>query len=262
MKRTHIWLLVLATLFCHRAFAARFDVTLSCLTKPLIRSVLEQRNLAIAFDACGNELRLALEQIDKSLATDAIINATLATAVSHNTAPYGSSGAWYYNEIITDTYLNCGNQTLLVGYLLPDAKLRFIGVDGGAVGNHAQLILEQEKLQLLLDPTISAIAKTNFNHLFQGQPITDVIVINPNPENSKYIRDTFTSRVVNALQEGNYKPSDILYYFQSLNHRLGLGPTDRYITPGRVSWRSRLTKLGVTSTKPHEVANRLRLVNR
>ncbi|MBA2650070.1 MAG: hypothetical protein H0U75_10880 [Legionella sp.] len=222
------------------AYETQFN--LDCMNNSVIYSTLGQRNINIAISACSNELIQKLKPINSpQLITKDAIKLILAMVISHNTAPYGSttSKSIEYEELIKHDKLHCGTYAILMAYLVPDMKIHIIGFDGGAVGNHAQIIYKDSSIALLLDPTVSTIAEVTYDSLLQGVKAKNVITINPNPNNIPEIRDDFTNKVVSALRDGKYKSSSILYYYESLNHMLGKGPKDPYITPGGISWGSR-----------------------
>lgn len=212
---------------------------LDCLTKGVIQSSLSQKSIVPAVNHCSVELRSKLKKIDPTLVGNDIDEVILAMVVAHNAAPYGGSNAISYEDIIKSKQLNCGNQTILVGYLLPGKKIRFLGFDGGVVGNHLQLIYEKDEFSLLLDPTASIVTKISFNSLLQGKPANNVIVIHPNSENDPWINGYFTDKISAALLNGSYRPMDLLFYYEGVEHLLGKGPKDRFITPAGVFWREK-----------------------
>lgn len=46
-------------------------------------------------------------------------------------------------------------------------------MDGGAVGNHAQIMYKSGNNRLLLDPTTGVVAAITFNKLMSGQPVPE-----------------------------------------------------------------------------------------
>lgn len=98
-------------------------------------------------------------------------------------------------------------------------KVRMIGFEGGVVGNHAQLLVENDEVKLLLDPTIGLVARSSFNNLLMGKPIKDNdIMINIGHQSNSI--DAFRRKVYAGLRNGKYRPSDLLYYFQSMEEYL------------------------------------------
>jgi hypothetical protein len=214
------------------------------MSNSLIQSTLNQHDINIAVFTCSDELKQKLKPFNSpELITNDAIKLILAMVIAHNTAPYGRSNlkSIEYEDLIKADKLNCATYAILMGYLLSDENIHIIGFDGGAVGNHAQVIYQKKNLSLLLDPTVSVIAQVTYDLLLQGKPIQHVITIHPNPKNDSEIKDYFTKKVVSALRDGKYRPTSILYYYESLNHMLGKGPLDRFITPGGISWRKRKT---------------------
>ncbi|MGF6781107.1 hypothetical protein [Paraburkholderia sp. GAS334] len=108
------------------------------------------------------------------------------------------------------------NVNLLQRLPARDYRLRFLGFNGGAVGNHAQLIFAKGNTRILLDPTTSIIAKADYNELLGGTPIAPIHVMSFVAADSPDIVK-FRETVANALLQGKYKPSDALYFFQNLD---------------------------------------------
>lgn len=91
----------------------------------------------------------------------------------------------------------------------------------------------------MLDPTAGIVTETTYNSLLKGNPVKQVFVINPNPDNPIGLNEQFQHNISYALYSGGYLPTDILYYYESLNQALGNGPKDPFITPGGIKWRRR-----------------------
>ncbi len=222
------------------ALATTPTITLSCMNQNIIDGVLLNQDISIATAACSDELIKKMFHVNFMLISDDMIEVILAMIVAHHAAPYGpSNSSTQYKDIIKEKNLNCGKQSVLMGYLLPQKNIHFLGFDGGAVGNHAQAMYVNQTTSLLLDPTTSVITEITYNELLQGKPAKQPILMHPNFKNTIDIKVNFTSKVISALLKGAYRPTDILYYYESLNHRLGKGPLDPYITPAGVGWRKK-----------------------
>lgn len=253
LSRFILCLNFLFPLFADSALAEGYSVRLNCMNNSIIHTTLKQKNMNEAVDKCSDELKAKLKEIDTQLVEDDAIEVILSMIVSHNAARYGASSAIDYNQIRTEKTLNCSNQPILMGYLLPGKSIQIVGFDGGAVGNHSQALYTRGNFSLLLDPTASVIATIKYDSLLQGKPADNVILLHQNLENSDEITDTFTYKVISALSEGTYLPSDILYYYESLEHRIGNGATDPFITPGGVRWRKKAN--GGFVLKPDQLAD-------
>lgn len=189
--------------------------------KPEITKILNTRNI----------------QLD-----DEGIEVIIASLVAYKSAPYGNSTAIKLKTLLEEEQLDCDNYAILMGYLVPKANLHYVGFDGGAVGNHAQVFYSKEKMNLLIDPTIGVFAFISFNELLKGRKIDSNLIFSfydySNPD-----LDIFHTNVLKALQNGEYQPSDLLYYFDNLEHFIYPGNYDRYITPGGRSLRLRRKNL-------------------
>jgi hypothetical protein len=167
------------------------------------------------------------------------------TAVAHAMAPWGSdSTATRLPDLLKARTLNCGNYGLLAVYLArsfgaggPDEpNARFVGWEGGAVGNHQMLFLDRAgRRSLLLDPTLGLIADVDFDTFASGKPIApDRIVIFRKRDQVKGLERCVTG----ALTGGRCRPSDLLYYFEDLEHLMErYGDPYAWPTPGGAKWR-------------------------
>jgi hypothetical protein len=254
-SRAFLLFVFLLPLPLNMALSNQVVIRLNCLSKDVIRSTLNQKNINIAVSRCSSELRRKLQPWDSKLVSEDVIKVVLAMVVTHNTTTYGSSRAIEYSDLIKAEHLHCGNQPILMGYLLPNNNIHIIGFDGGAVGNHAQVIYVKGNVSFLLDPTTSVVTPITYNALLQGKPPKYIIVVHPNLENPPVIQDTYTKKVVTALENGSYLPTDILYYFESLNHFLNKGPLDPFITPAGMGWRRKNKIIGFVDIGVSAAAN-------
>lgn len=163
--------------------------------------------------------------------------------VSYNLAPYGGSSAIELSELISATQLDCDNYAIAVGIFWnlrnqkTDITMHFVGWHGGAVGNHAQIFTSNNKsgVNLLLDPTIALVALTTFDDLASGKIIDSGKILDFSHRNDLI---NFKTRIIESLILGKYKPSDLLYFYENLDHYLGKTTyEDIFITPGGVKWR-------------------------
>ncbi|WOH48854.1 hypothetical protein [Bradyrhizobium sp. sBnM-33] len=77
-----------------------------------------------------------------------------------------------------------------------------VGWDGGAVGNHVQLLYDDGQSQLLLDPTIGAVVNgVTLDGLINGTGY-------------------FNTHVINAVEHGSYQVWDAIYYVPGLDEWL------------------------------------------
>jgi len=193
--------------------------TLTCLTEPIASAVRVEPDtgVATAWHACQAEFRakvsaLGLTPVQEKLA--------FASILAYALAPYGSSVATSLNDLLADDALDCDNYALLTGYLARilgvDAPLRFVGFHGGAVGNHAQVFVENE---LLLDPTIGLIARIGFDEALQGKPVAEAAILVFRQRSDAHM-DGFAAMVRGALATGAYRPSDLLYFYPSFDQYL------------------------------------------
>ncbi|MBF9232145.1 hypothetical protein [Microvirga alba] len=199
----------------------RFQATprLECLTAVQIEAIRQDpyRTLPVAYSACEGELKRQLANLELG---EQQTRAAFASVAANAMAPYGTSTSLKLKDLLRDKTLSCDNYAALTGYfatilLTVPHKLIFVGFDGGAVGNHAQLFAQIGEDQMLVDPTIGLVAKTNFNEMLQGGKVSSskIAIFDQHRDGLA----TWLGRsVVLALEEGLYNPSDILYYFHSM----------------------------------------------
>lgn len=90
------------------------------MSNKVIKTTLKNRDIQYAISRCSKELKSKLSKFSTALTTKQAIRLIIDQSISHNAAPYGESNARSYEEIITSKRLNCGNQTMLIGYLVPE----------------------------------------------------------------------------------------------------------------------------------------------
>lgn len=246
-------------LFPRVGLAAPTVDTLSCLSKRRIAEVRKAPAAGIrnAYSACHAEFasKTASLKLTESQAKVAFLS-----VLAHAMAPYGNSVSLKLDDLLADKVMDCDNYIVLTGHFTrlflgkTNVTTKFVGFDGGAVGNHAQLIVEDNGDQLLLDPTIGLVAKVSFNDLLMGKSVPDerIRLFKQHPDKTL---DTFIPKVAGAVSNGSYRPSDMLYYFPSLDEYLAfsdetapLWKSDvdallrRFPTPGSQALRKNLGK--------------------
>lgn len=225
------------------------DIDLACLTSGDIENVRKTRSMEIAFEKCREELA---SDLGKAFADygDNALKAILATAISARFALYGPSNALSCEHIAAETHLNCGNTIYLAGFLLGQSNrmIRPIGFDGGAVGNHAQLLYLEDNdpdvaNDILLDPTVGLVAITSLNNLLKGTPVT-TDRIKRFIIKDKSIED-FRSRVYNAIYLGLYRPSDFMFLHDSVSSMYKSADVSKYFTPAGIYFREKMDLDGI-----------------
>lgn len=171
-----------------------------------------------------------------------------ACAVAHNLKPYGPGSDPSLQSMLRAPSLDCSNFGLLMHYLakmcLSEAASPhpvFVGWDGGAVGNHQMVFLSEVGADLLLDPTSGLAVQASFNHVAAGRPVAarDIVGTQPTKQLEAPRQD-----IVEAFRSGALRPSDLLYYFDSVDHLLNdFGHPRHWPTPGAVSWREQQRRL-------------------
>lgn len=170
------------------------------------------------FPIFKNEIQNALH-FPLSVLSDEELFAIYCSIVAYSLAPYGRSQSIELPELLLDEALDCDNYCLLTRYLfvegirqngMQDMAFSFVGWDCGAIGNHAQIFVTMNNRSLLLDPTIGIAALTDFNSVASGKflQLENVLDLSTRAELSDY-----RSVIIEALAEGLFQPSDLLYFF-------------------------------------------------
>lgn len=194
--------------------------------------------------ACVSALR---ESVPEGLGglSDEGFRLVVATMEANRAKPYGSSVALTRKELQKAKALDCDNYAMLVWFLAGrPTGLRMIGFEGGVVGNHAQLYYERDKL--LLDPTVGLVARTTLNDLLSGKPVAKSAILYDYGWNNPQL-ERFGDTVVRALENGLYRPMDLLYFYKSpgtyaADMKAHHGGYSAFRTPGGLKLRARLAR--------------------
>jgi hypothetical protein len=224
--RYAILVMLLALAGCHADVRHQFPgKPLACLTAQALAKIQAdpQRNLAVAYTACRSEFAERLRAFDLKDNDQRLL---FSSIVAQALKPYGSSTAVTLPALLNSKFLACDNYVILAGYfaeiLVPARKdaMIAIGVDGGVVGNHAQIIFRlSDGREVLADPTVGLFADESFNDLFSGRHVPEDKIVVMHMHNDP-ATDKFGERVYRAIADGGYRPSDILYYSRGLNDYL------------------------------------------
>lgn len=147
------------------------------------------------------------------LSEDAL-RAAWCTMIAYGLAPYGPGPARQsLGDLLASPTLECSSLVSLTWHLLDEFGLQAdnitaLGWDGGAVGNHAQLLFDDGISQLLLDPTICLVVNgVTFNGLVSGVRYED--------QWSFYSRSDisgFNEVVRDSIGDGSYHIRDLIYF--------------------------------------------------
>ncbi|KAK51570.1 hypothetical protein [Bordetella bronchiseptica] len=222
---------------------------LACLPPAAVRQIKQKLDdIEPAYQACRDEI----EKRTKGMGLDDKgLRVVFATITAHASAEYGSTPAYNLPDLLkADGLMSTGYLLLLGHYLhalrIPSESMRIIGFQGGKIGNYAQGMITVNKTSLLLDPTVGLVAQVGFNDLLSGRRLKAEQIVAAYMHASPNLRGTLSS-ISHAVFDGQYRPSDLLYYFASPNHYLGFNgvappgskplPSNlmRYPTPGGVS---------------------------
>ncbi len=164
--------------------------------------------------------------------------------VAHDLKPYGACTVIDLPGMLASTVLDCDNYAALTWHLFkllvpsPVTTIAIVGWDGGPIGNHAQIFCEKAADAngngggyWMIDPTVAVFqCGYNFDGIASGKPCLSAY------RKSLYQRpgsatDQLHSNVVNALANGAYRPSHLLYYFDDLTAFSYPPPANTWPTP-------------------------------
>lgn len=148
--------------------------------------------------------------------------------VAHNYVPYANSQKYDLMQLLQERVLDCDNYVALNAQmfeLLTDGTsptaIRFYGFDGGAVGNHAQMVYTPGNGNevWLVDPTVGLLARYGSEEqLFAGVEPRRVSDYYAYYESDTQPPDmlAFEERVSAAVDSGSYSPDEIIYRYTTL----------------------------------------------
>lgn len=206
------------------AVDARTEIDrLACLTPDRLAGVRADphQGVAASYAACEGEVSRKLASLRL---TEDQKRVAFVSFLAYALAPYGPSRSVTLEDLLADPAMDCDNYALLTGFFArmfvgESVELKFAGFDGGAVGNHAQLFVGMNGEQLLLDPTIGLVAAIGFDDVLMGKPLPpDRVRIFRQHDDPRI--DPFAQKVTAAVLNGDYRPSDMLYYFHTLDQYL------------------------------------------
>jgi hypothetical protein len=152
-----------------------------------------------------------------------------ACLVSHYFAPYGNSTAVTLDKLISEDSLDCDNYCLLAIYIFKNmchhhvGEVAMVGFDGGAVGNHAQIIYTAGDKSFLLDPTYGIMAPVSFDDLLMGKKVdSSTMIVFTRIWARKFLKELSVA-TCSAISDGAYRPSDLLYFDTDINHYVSEG---------------------------------------
>jgi hypothetical protein len=176
-----------------------------------------------------------------------LLAVAFAAIVAWDLKPYGDNPVGKdLQTLLNAAALACNDYVLLAWYLcgfMPETasiNIVALGWNGGAVGNHAQMLATDPAsgISLLLDPTVGLVARgVTYDSLLQGVGVPGTKMMasfasyNSYPGSSGY----FTQEVFNAVNGGQYKPSDALYYVNDISIYAAMPSETNWLTPQAMS---------------------------
>jgi hypothetical protein len=172
-----------------------------------------------------------------------LLAVAFAAIAAWDLKPYGNNPVGKdLQSLLNAATLACNDYVLLTWYLcgfMPEAvgvNIVALGWNGGAVGNHAQMLAADPAtgISLLLDPTVGIVARgCTYNSLLRGVGVPGSQRMASFAAYNSYVGSTgaFTDEVFNAINGGQYKPSDALYYVDQLSIYAALPPEANWLTP-------------------------------
>lgn len=155
--------------------------------------------------------------------------------VAFDLKPYQGSLVHTLRELMAAPGLDCDNYVSLAWHLfylmrpLSNTQVAAVGWNGGAIGNHAQMqAITHGSPDIYLDPTIGlAVTGCSIDALCRGFKFQPQHMVSWESFHDRPILSLLRSNVINAIRNGTYKVSDLLYFTVGLDRWLMLaGSTD------------------------------------
>lgn len=170
-----------------------------------------------------------------------LIALAFSSIVAFDHAAYGPNADMTLPGLLGAPTLNCDDYCVLTARLAdiiagsgPSAQAAIVGWNGGAVGNHAQILAKYAGQYLLLDPTIGFIAKdVTLSGLCRGfPPVSGGYRSFFTPfQTSRTNLTSFDIKVRDAVLSGKYVAEDLLYFFPSYSEYLASPGSAHWATP-------------------------------
>ena len=170
-----------------------------------------------------------------------ILPVAYAAIAAWDLKPYGPEFGVSLDEILASPSLACDNYVRLTWYFtefMPQvtwapAKCVALGWNGGAAGNHAQMLVNDGTNTLMLDPTIGLVVRgVTFDTLLQGKSVeTDSVASFESYNNYNGTSGAFTKTIKDAIMQGQYKPIDLMYYVKTLDKYIHMPASTSWLTP-------------------------------
>jgi hypothetical protein len=159
-------------------------------------------------------------------------------------APYGKSTARELPDLLAASDLHCGNYPVLMLHLHDrlaapaDPPVALLGWEAEFFGPHDLAYRPHPDAErcMFLDPTTALVARATFDHVVSGGRVDRNRIACFAYRESEVPNAMWMAQ---AFAEGKFKPSELVYYFESLEHRLErFGDHAEWPTPGAARQRS------------------------
>lgn len=191
----------------------------------------------------------------------AILPVAFAAIVAFDLKPYGPEpNKFDLPALLAAPSLACDDYVRLawsLTRLMPQVswapvKIAALGWQGGAVGNHCQMMVSDGSNTLLLDPTVGIVVRTTYDDLLRT-PLPLGWIARFWKFNSTRSIGYFEAEVYGALMLNQYRPSDALYFADSLERFNTLPASSSWPTPGAAGFQFRSTQVsfGNYTSDPH-----------
>lgn len=171
-------------------------------------------DVRLAFNECEPTLVSQIPAVASKLSDDDLL-AVFITIVVNRLAPYGDSSESDPERILDEPMLNCAQHSIMVANLIskyvPDVKvLERIGLDGGAIGNHAFVYYESETAKMILDGTTAMIVFADINDVLRGKVVSVYKMYDFFAASDEHL-EIFRRNVRGAYRLGAVRPRHIIY---------------------------------------------------
>ena len=172
-----------------------------------------------------------------------LLAVAFAAIAAWDHTPYGTNPVDKdLQSLLNATSMACNDYVLLAWYFCdlfmpetsPVIKVA-LGWNGGAVGNHAQMLATDlvAGISLLLDPTVGLVARgPSYNTLLKGVGVPGSTMMASFKNFNSYPGSTgpFTDQCVQRRERWAHKPTDCLNYVDNLETYAAMQPENNWLT--------------------------------
>jgi len=163
---------------------------------------------------CGRSLVDRIPMVSSKISENDI-RALFIMIIVNRLAPYGFSSETDPHKILTEPMLNCAQHSIMISYLISQHVsgvkiLERIGLDGGAVGNHALVYYESDTAKMILDGTTAMVTFVDIDDVFAGKIVSVYEMYDFFSSTDEHL-EIFRRNLRGAYRLGAIRPQHVIY---------------------------------------------------